>query len=226
MCYDLAASEDEQIGQICYWLKYLNSHLRMKIPSYDVILVGLRADKCEHLQASAELVSVESWKRKMPNLSIHHKTFQLSAHSDKASLVSMLEELEQLFGNLFKAVSLKVPSVYCSMLNSIRQSNKLLGGIDSIQVDSKRVSYNLQLQGATLRGLQYLHSIGEIILLPNVNYISDPARIASNMAMFVSPAKVRASLLIREPGSPVLLSEQDIGVIVNVTRDSERYFCL
>lgn len=207
LCYDLQQEVDDQIS---YWLQYLNvlllqvEHTSQHPQSFKIFIVGLRADGCSDKQSSKASLFVNSWRSRVPNLIIHDKTFQLSAHTDYEKLESLANELGTQFNILFESHAKQVPVVYQRHIETVHYSNW----------KDESTSYYGDNAG------YYLHSIGKVVYLAN-RYLN-PEEIASNLAKFISPKSVRYRLLTRDHGTTQsMLTRKEIGAVLE-TDDSEQ----
>lgn len=224
VCYDLRESPTVQLQQIFYWLEYLNAILvpNLQDVSWQVIVVGLCMDKCKDIDASASILRVDTWKLRIPNIPICSKTFMVSSHEDKPSLMELLSELEQRFANLFLTHATEIPTIYRNILEHV-QTNKI-SHKDGIQAFWNETDVPL--------ALRFLHSIGEIVYLPNGMIFPDPSIISSTFAQFVSPEHVQlelASELLAQEEDEVpqsLLSIDKINAILKSTKQSTRFLPL
>lgn len=220
VCYDLRVNPKAQLQQILYWLEYLNAILvpDSKDSSWEVIIVGLCSDKCKDKEASKNIVKVSTWKSQIPNIPISSKTFMVSSYIDKSSLLELLSELEQHFSNLFLTYTAEIPTIYRNILEHVqttKESHK-----DRVQAFWKDIDVHL--------ALRFLHSIGEIVYLPNGMIFPNPSIISSIFAQFVSPEHVQLELaskmIAQEEGVPrSLLSVDKISSLLKTTGQSTRF---
>jgi hypothetical protein len=200
--------------------------------SWRVILVGLCAEEC--VDKSTNIINVNRWRAQLHNMPIINKTFNVSAHTSKASMQQLLQQLERECVDIFSEKGLTttnvqlIPRAYQELLTTIRT----LPSSTSSIIHQKKVtqhwgSINLaQLQ----RGLTFLHEIGEIVVFPDGTICTQPEVISNIMAHFISPVQVRSELQQRVGGisgnvlariSDSLLTQTEIGVLLGVNHSAK-----
>lgn len=189
VCYDLSTDpETIQTLQIRNWLRYLNSLLTSK---QRVILVGLKKELCGSEAKSLQYINIELWQQEFQNLIIHNTPILVSSHTQKSTLSELLNEIKYQIGALFAENITRLPKLYSNILETIRSRNFRNTGV-LVQ------HYGESRREAVMRGLTYLHSIGEIVALPSGSIYGNPADISSLMSKFICPAKVHGGLGSRE----------------------------
>lgn len=221
VCYNLREDPSVQLQQILHWLEYLNGILdpaNSLESSWQVIVVGLCADECIDIEAAKSIIKVDTWKSKIRNIPIC-STFMVSSHHKRSSLRKLLSELERQYKYLFSTHAIEIPTVYRNILEHIQAQ-----GVHNIAGISPFWNTKTDVH----RALKYLHSIGEIVYLPNGMIFSDPSTISSIFAHFVSPIEVQrkleSELIAQEAGVPKsLLSVDKISSILKISTQSTKY---
>lgn len=71
--------------------------------------------------------------------------------------------------------------------------------------------------------LQYLHSVGDIVLFPDGLVCVRPSEIAELMAQFISPESVRNSLPYIANRQVEVLSSEQVGQVLSLMQDDPRW---
>lgn len=218
VCFDLGAPLDEQTKQVAYWIDFLNSSLPIPSSSshedarWTIILIGLRSDLVKPSSPILNSDNIEAWKRKWPHLPIYDQMFIVSSIESLKSVQTLLKSVEIECNRIFSKQPKIIPHIYKKVLESIQghpTNDPLLTKDILFQHHSCGIEEDLFDQV-----LQYLNSVGRIILLNNnIVFISPP--LASKIAAkFVAPEEVRQQLLKEQSQSVQILKREEIGCIL------------
>lgn len=120
VCYDLGAQPDEQIHQLNYWLKYLNSTLQLSSPAsrdgnWTLFIVGLRHD-LEYPSSQGQNLDL---KKLYPRLPIFDKQFKISSLKSNSTR-DLFNTVRKECGRIFHSYSELVPKSHQKVLEAIQ----------------------------------------------------------------------------------------------------------
>lgn len=227
LCFDLSKSTEEQITEVLYWLEYLNSSLPLLggVPKFTILVVGLKSDlqttNClqpEHIQA---------WQIQRPRLVISPKMLPVSSIASLDSVKRLLTVIEGECTQILNKYAALIPKAYRILLNSIQQKCRLQSR------DSESIVPTDQLFQQFANGmnkqefsvaLQYLHSIGHIVVLKSNGLVCIDLTLVPQIASkFISPDKIRMQLLKKGAGVIQILDKNEVGALLNIDPRNERY---
>jgi hypothetical protein len=225
LCIDLAALPNEQRKQIQSWIQYLYSILcnhndNSKAKSVDnrkwkVIIVGTRAD-LQQSTPEERLESTTAYQVRFPSIPLVDVIFHVSTLDKPASVDSLIAEINSQCTTLLNRHA-KIPSSYKELLREVTamESPNHIITISSIQ-DSAHGKRWKENPGLMMRALRHLHAIGQIVLFGDQMICAKPSEISKLMAKFISPVKVRDSLLLSDDDRVNLLTKTDINCILGI----------
>lgn len=223
LCFDLSLAKEIQIEQVSYWLTFLNSslaHSAATSSKWTVFLVGLRSDKKKEALFGQRQLSV--WKHMFPTLPIYDQLFITSSVTSNESVQALLQEVKNECKRIFETHTVLIPSVYKQILHRIKaESNDEPSDVMTLY---EKYNCGLDLHGFKCV-LSYLNTIGQVILLHNTIVFPNPTVAAKIAANFVSPKDVREQLLRNKVAKVELLSASEIGSMLLIRNNEERY-CL
>lgn len=225
MCFDLSDELQGQINQIKYWLDYLNSFFCINSETsqkskWRVILVGTRADLS--LQANSQpLVAANpilQWQQTWASLPLHHEII-FTSQTSTSSIDYLLDVVKLTCKEIMSKFATQVPTGFVSILKVLQLHTQ--SGRPFIRVDKldQLIPNNQHLQV----GLQYLHAVGDIVMLPNGLICTDPSYVSQLMSNFISPESVQVTLPHIMSGKVEILTSDQVGKVLLMTKDDQEY---
>lgn len=226
VCIDLAASFDEQTDQLKYWLDFLSSALPLSSNTtpqnskWTIIVVGLRSD-CQPPQSPKfQQVHINSWQKQWPKLPIFHQMFQVSSISRVGRVEELIQALEVQCRRILSNTTSKIPKIYRQVLQSFQS-------YPDEMIVTKTDVYNKHSCGTSpeifSHILQYLNSIGRIVIMNNGMVFTSPTLAPKIAAKFISPETVRLQLLKKQSAEVQILNSDEIGCILDINVTDDRY---
>ncbi len=219
LCFDLSATLPDQIEQVLYWLKFLQSSIPRLYSgnnvdkNWSVIVVGLKNDaKKETFSAD----SIRSWQPMVPDLPLYDRLFEVSSLQAQESVRDLLDTITNVCTQIFDKHTVLIPNSYRKLLKSIKSLPA-----DSFDLSSSSpydqhslIHFNrlhsltkdecdMDLQSFE-HALHYYHAIGQIVFLQNGFVCPRPHIIPKLLAKFVSPAEVQRLLLAQNSAVQIL----------------------
>lgn len=147
------------------------------------------------------------------------KIFHISTLKNPKSIKSLLKEIKLHCTTLLDKYTNNIPTSYQLLLEDIT-SVDCHNHIMTLQTfkDSPKGKNWTSDPDLLMRALHHLHSIGQIVLFGDQLVCTDPSSISRIMAKFISPAKVRYSLLKRDHENVSLLTETNIVCILGLNK--------
>jgi len=224
LCYDLSQSTEMQLDQVAYWLDYLNSALSLPPSSskyhhnakWVIMLVGLKKDLQNRLH-KLQLPHLEVWQNQFTRLPILPRLFSVSSTKSESSVQELLTELQEQCKRIFSKHTMLIPSSYRKILQDLQNlpANSAIHKVELFE----SFAHGLTMEGFSV-ALQYLHTIGRIVLLKSGLVYPDSTIASKIAAKFVSPKEVQSSLL--EPEGVEILSQAQVGFLLKVENCSKR----
>lgn len=220
VCFNLADPLSEQRKWIDYWLGYLHSLLcatSQPIPSdhalskWRVILVGTKADRAStsilvptvasalanslaSIAEESNALDVAIWKRKYSSLPIINEVFPISIIQGGDNLMSsrLVSEIKEQVTCILDNHSTLVPYVHHDLWTVLKEINNPFISVESIRHIHKRWSDPTVLYPS----LEYLHSIGEILLFGGGTKVcTQPLKISQGISKFITHTHQQTSYL-------------------------------
>lgn len=217
VCYDLAASRQEQFEQIYSWVAYLHSLLPSQAEIKDklkVIVVGT----CSDLQQEGfELNNTELFQLIFSSLPFCNHIFRISI-LDPLSISTLFTVIAQECSSIMDRHSIKVLTEYRYLLDIIRSIPSPTHILHKSIILEHYTTERWKDGKTTVEGgLSFLHSIGEIVMFGDESICVDPSAISKIMAKFIAPPTVRKDILLNAPHSQkgqVILSQRQISSVL------------
>lgn len=226
VCFDLAASLQEQMDQVRYWMDFLNSSLPIPARStseadekWTIILVGLRSDLLAKGSSMLQQKHLNAWRRKWPRLPIFSHMFMVSSIASVESVNCLLESVRMQCDKLFSKHCVLIPTSYRRILTSIQSPTDNVNDINGslLKKDELFQLHSFGMDASSFEVvLQYLHAIGRIVLLSNEIVCTNASMVPQIAAKFVSPEEVRMELLKKETESVEILAEEEVGCLLGI----------
>ena len=214
----MSASQEVQIEQRAYWLNFLQSTIPSSPESkskWRVFVVGTKSEMADH---SKNLVDpMPSWQQKWPNISFHDQHLVVSSFKMEG-VRDLITALTHVCATIFRRHTTLIPKSYKALLHSIQTIPQ-----DKCIVPIRYLKANYWIGGDKQFSVavRYLHAIGRIILLGGNMVCTCPQIIPKITAEFISPELVRNKL--SENYEVQILDEEQIGVVLNISKESERH---
>jgi hypothetical protein len=231
VCFDLGASNEDQIKQIKYWLNFLNSSLPLPPPStlpsskWIIMLVGLRSDLSSLLQSDPspwQPHHVRQWQKKWLRLPLFHKIFAVSSKESRESVFRLLQCIETECTRILDSHATQIPSRYLSLLKLLRSrpDNQSIVQEPALFAEyggnTNKYSFSCMLR--------YFHATGHIALVKGGFVFTNPQLATKMAAKFISPDEVRRGLLKAEDEKIQVLTEEDVGNLLDISEtNNQRY---
>ena len=228
LCFSLAGSFDYQSNQITFWLDFLNSSLSLPSlssnPKWTILLVGVRQDEQQDQSLTQNPKVILSWKKKWSKLPLYPKVFTVSSLKSPESVKMLLEFVEGECNRIFEHHATQIPSIYQKFLLKLKEISIITPLISWKELFDKSGSKVNMSEQAFKTMLQYIQFIGRIVWLPNGTVFTDPTIVSKIAAKFISPKEVRLALLKKETEVVQILDESEIGSLLNINLQNNRYF--
>lgn len=201
VCFDLSKPLSAQQSSIFFWLNFIYSARFFPSDNWSLLLVGLKSDLLPATSPRVQLPqeSLTVWKKMWPKLPISDQIVYTSATTSSESVQKLILLLESKCSTTFSQFSIRVPSVFQRIWKAIqmRSTDSNMVTKDELYDQS---SNGLDSASFTI-ALQYLHDIGEIVLLSSGVVFTNPAMAAKMMAEFVAhPDARQAAMMNRSQG--------------------------
>lgn len=231
VCFDLSAPLQQQRDQIFYWLQFLNSSVPpqnqpLSNNNWRVMVIGLKSDRLP--VDSPSLISAEylqNWQSKWKNIPLFTQhLFQVSSLHSPKSVGFLLQSITEVCFQIFEQHTVLIPSSarnILQLLQSLHTGNVLIPFHElyhHLKDKCKRDIQSFEL------ALHHLHSIGRILFLQNGIVCTTPTLIPKMLAKFISPAEVQNQLCVNY--SVHILTQEQIGVVLQIDSNETRYFTL
>jgi hypothetical protein len=222
ICFDRSKSIKEQSAQVSFWLDFLNSSLPLPPPpsppssKWSIMIVGLKSDLEQPSSPSLKQQHLSSWKLKWPRLPLFDQLFSVSSLTSRESVQHLLSSVERECNRIFSLHSIQIPTRYRQILQLLqnRPEGEVLLHINTLH---RECAPSMDSQSFKCM-LQYFHAIGRIVMIEKNGLVfTNPTLAPKIAAKFVSPEEVRASLLKGDDENVQLLTEEDIGYLINIT---------
>jgi hypothetical protein len=168
-----------------------------------------------HHTDAASLTNTTTIQHLFPSIPLVDHIYHISTLYDPESAKALLQELDTQCTLIMNTHSKFIPSPYRDLLEeitSMNSSNAII--LTSVIQELPKWTKN---PGLMFRALTFLHSVGAIALLGGGERVCvRPHEISRVLAKFISPARVRDSLLLSEMNQVMLLSTDDISTILGV----------
>lgn len=220
MCYDLSAPPEKQFEQISYWLDFLQSSLPLSkdigpTSKWRIIPVGLKKDLVKPASINN---NIGSWKTNWSQLPIFDQAFFVSSHKHD-SIKELLKVIEGECNRIFKQHTTKIPTAYKTLLQALQTIPEEKSVIPKADLFKMHPCGMAKEQFSV--ALQYLHSIGHVVVLADGLVCTVPKVIPKIAAKFISPADVRAKLL--DSKAVEILEAKEIGVVLQTAVSDPKY---
>lgn len=224
----MAQSHDGRVGQISYWLDFLNSSLPLPpspIPpdsKWCIILVGLRSDM-QGAKQQFQQRHLLVWKGRWQCLPLHDELFVVSSKTSKQSVQMLLETVSRQCDHIFASHAIQLPLTFKQTLEHIRKHSS---GDDVIftEKDLFDACGSGVDQNVFSVMLQYFHEIGQLARLKGGLVCTNIQHISKIAAKFISPEEVRMTFLKKEHESVQILSKDDVGFLLDVTKSQQQKY--
>ena len=222
VCFDSSKSIQDQLKHISFWLDFLNSSLPLPPPpsppgsKWSIIIVGLKSDLQQPSSSQLTSQHLSSWKLKWPRLPILNQLFSVSSLTSKSSVQHLLSSVEKECNRIFSLHSTQIPTSYRRVLQLLqsRPDEQVLVHTDTLHQECAP-SMDPQSFKCMIR---YFHAIGRIVLIEKNGLVfTNPTLAPKIAAKFISPEEVRIHLLKGEDENVQLLTEEDIGCLINIS---------
>jgi hypothetical protein len=231
VCFSLGVPVADQLKQIKYWLDFLNSSLSLpplsSSPKWIIILVGVRADEQRDSSITQNPNIIENWKARWSQLPIYSKIFSVSSLKSTESVQTLLQCVEAECGRIFDKHTTQIPSSYQAFLLKLKDMAKTTPLISWNELFDKFKSEVNMTEMSFKTMLQYIHSIGRIVWLPNGTIFTDSTIAPKIAAKFISPKEVSLAVLREEKEDVQILNESEVGYLLNInSSDNIRYLSI
>jgi hypothetical protein len=229
VCFSLEDTPEKQQLQLAFWLEFLNSALSLttlppshSIPKWNIMLVGLHSDAF-HPQTNLDTKYIKAWQSKFKQLPLFTKElFATSALQNIESISHLLQEVKTVCSTIFDHHTILIPRSYRDLLTSLQTlpTNQHFISTDYI---FQKFGEKFKMTELTLkRALQYLHTIGQIVVVDKDAVCTNPVIVPKITSKFISPSDVRA-ILFREE-DVVLLEEEKIQCILDIDDSNNQQY--
>lgn len=158
---------------------------------------------------------IQSLQQIWPDLPIHEEPFFVS-RNDAKSIQQLLNTLKNECERIMDSSTVSIPHQYLLLLEKLQQEQQLLIHANDLQTYFSK-QFDLSL------ALRYLHSVGDIVFLPDGLICTRPVEISHIMAQFISPEYVQAALPHRINGHVEVLTSDQVGNVLSLKCDDPRY---
>ena len=186
------------------------------------MVVGTKRDISDkatpkHKETSFQLEP--SWSVQWPHLSLHNCQYLISSHQMKG-VDLFLKDLEHISKSIFNDHSPLIPVSYSYLMDTLKSihSNQHFMTVPELKAVCMWPGTIDQLQLA----FDYLHAIGQVILLQNGLVCLQPQIIPKIMAQFISPEAVRNKY--KKKHQIEIMNEKEIGVILAVSEGNNKEY--
>lgn len=228
VCFDLAEDVQSQISQIKYWLDYLHSLLSHSEQDdnskekWRVVLVGTRSDISFDTKAVIKPAIVSKWLSTWSSLPLHNDIF-ITSQTNTLSIENLVRFLKVNCNEIMTKFSTQIPKTYLMLLEELKHEVQSKRPFININDHFKDSGNTQEEQLAVLRGLRYLHAVGDIVMLPDGLVCTDPKYISLLMSNFISPESVQMTLPHITSNKVEILTSEQVGKVLLMKENDSEY---